>query len=57
MGEVILDVKGLKKYFPIAKGDKKGLFVKAIDGIDFDIREGSRWEWWRVRLRQEHYGL
>ncbi len=41
MGEVILDVKGLKKYFPISKGDKKGLFVKAIDGIDFTIREGE----------------
>ena len=23
MGEVILDVKGLKKYFPIAKGDSR----------------------------------
>ncbi len=41
MREVILDVKGLKKYFPISKGDKKGLFVKAIDGIDFTIREGE----------------
>ena len=41
MGEIILDVKGLKKYFPITKGKQKGLFVKAIDGIDFDIREGE----------------
>ncbi|NCB31942.1 MAG: ABC transporter ATP-binding protein, partial [Clostridia bacterium] len=41
MGEVILDVKGLKKHFPITKGAQKGLFVKAIDGIDFDIREGE----------------
>lgn len=41
MGEIILDVKGLKKYFPITKGKQKGLFVKAIDGIDFNIREGE----------------
>ena len=41
MGEIILDVKGLKKHFPINKGKQKGLFVKAIDGIDFDIREGE----------------
>lgn len=41
MGEIILDVKGLKKYFPITKGKQKGLYVKAIDGIDFNIREGE----------------
>lgn len=41
MGEIILDVKGLKKYFPITKGAQKGLAVKAIDGIDFFIREGE----------------
>ncbi|HHW40206.1 MAG TPA: ABC transporter ATP-binding protein [Syntrophomonadaceae bacterium] len=37
---IILEVKGLKKYFPIHKGDKT-LFVKAIDGIDFEVREGE----------------
>jgi len=40
----ILEVKGLKKYFPIynAGGVKqKGVFVKAIDGIDLSIREGE----------------
>ena len=41
MGEIILDVKGLKKYFPITSGAQKGLSVKAIDGIDFHIREGE----------------
>lgn len=41
MGEIILDVKGLKKYFPITSGAQKGLAVKAIDGIDFYIREGE----------------
>lgn len=41
MKEKILEVKGLKKYFPINDKANKGLFVKAIDGIDFYIREGE----------------
>lgn len=41
MKKTILEVKGLKKYFPINTKDNKGLFVKAIDGIDFYIREGE----------------
>lgn len=41
MKKKILEVKGLKKYFPINDKAHKGLFVKAIDGIDFYIREGE----------------
>jgi len=41
MKKKILEVKGLKKYFPINDKANKGLFVKAIDGIDFYIREGE----------------
>jgi len=41
MSDIILEVKGLKKYFPITKGAQKGMFVKAIDGIDFTVREGE----------------
>jgi len=41
MSEVILDVKNLKKYFPITTGKQKGKSVKAIDGIDFYIRRGE----------------
>lgn len=41
MKENILTVKGLKKYFPIHGKGNKGLFVKAIDGIDFYVREGE----------------
>lgn len=41
MSNTILEVKGLKKYFPISKGPQKGMFVKAIDGIDFSIKEGE----------------
>ncbi|KUO72649.1 MAG: peptide ABC transporter ATP-binding protein [Clostridia bacterium BRH_c25] len=41
MSKTILEVKGLKKYFPISKGAQKGMFVKAIDGIGFTIKEGE----------------
>jgi oligopeptide/dipeptide ABC transporter ATP-binding protein len=43
MPEPILDVKGLKKYFPI----RRGLFsrvvghIKAVDRVDLDINEGE----------------
>ena len=35
--ENILEVKGLKKYFPV----KKGLFVKAVEGVDLEIKKGD----------------
>jgi len=41
LSKTILEVKGLKKYFPISKGAQKGMFVKAIDGIGFTIKEGE----------------
>lgn len=43
MSEVLLQVKGLKKYFPVYSG----LFrhqvgeIKAVDGIDFKILDGE----------------
>jgi peptide/nickel transport system ATP-binding protein len=39
----LLEVKNLKKYFPIRKGFFKSLagYVKAVDGVDFFIREGD----------------
>ncbi|MEP7028690.1 MAG: dipeptide ABC transporter ATP-binding protein [Candidatus Eisenbacteria bacterium] len=43
MGETLLSVRDLKKYFPI----KKGLFsqtvghVKAVDGVSFDVARGE----------------
>jgi peptide/nickel transport system ATP-binding protein len=41
MDKVILEVNGLKKYFPVKSKSKQQLFVKAIDGIDFQIKEGE----------------
>lgn len=41
MSKKILEVKGLKKYFHINSKSQKNLFVKAIDGIDFVIKEGE----------------
>ena len=39
----ILQVKGLKKYFPIRKGffQRVAGWVKAVDDVDFDIEEGK----------------
>lgn len=39
VGEEILKVEGLKKYFPV-RGNA-GSFVKAIDGIDFTLSRGE----------------
>ena len=41
--QIILDVKGLKKYFPIKKGFFKTTVghTKAVDGVDLFIREGE----------------
>ncbi len=41
--EVILEVKGLKKHFPIRGGLFKRTLgaVKAVDGVDFFVREGE----------------
>ena len=35
-GDVLLDVKGIKTYFHIAKGR----VIKAVDGVDFTLRKG-----------------
>jgi peptide/nickel transport system ATP-binding protein len=42
-GNVLLDVKNLKKYFPIQKGlmRKTVGYVKAVDDVTFYIREGE----------------
>lgn len=39
MGEEILRVENLKKYFPVR--GQKGKFVKAIDGINFTLSSGE----------------
>ncbi len=42
-GEPIIQVRGLKKYFPVRRGlvaamlSREQIWVKAVDGIDFDI--------------------
>lgn len=43
MKPVLLDVKGLKKYFPVKRGFLRRTvgYVKAVDGIDLYIREGE----------------
>jgi oligopeptide transport system ATP-binding protein len=41
--DVLLDVKGLKKYYPVKKGFWKRTvgYVKAVDGVDFTINRGE----------------
>ncbi|MCH6587553.1 MAG: peptide ABC transporter substrate-binding protein, partial [Proteobacteria bacterium] len=44
MGEVLLDVRDLKMYFPVTEGivfQKTVAEVKAVDGISFQIRKGE----------------
>ena len=43
IGEVLLDVRNLKKHFPIEKGFFRTVHghVKAVDGVSFVIREGE----------------
>ncbi len=43
IGEVLLDVRDLKKYFPIEKGFFRSVTgnVRAVDGVSFQIHEGE----------------
>ncbi len=44
MSEALLEIKGLKKYFPITRGVIRGRvlgWVKAVDGISFSIPPGT----------------
>src|SRR5512133_3722827 len=40
---VLLDVKGLKKYFPIEQGFMRKVvgYVKAVDDVSFYVKEGE----------------
>jgi ABC-type oligopeptide transport system ATPase subunit len=38
----LVEVKGLKKYFPILRGwRKEKTYVRAVDGVDFSIDQGE----------------
>jgi oligopeptide/dipeptide ABC transporter ATP-binding protein len=43
MNEVLVEAKGLKKYYPLQRGffSRRTAFVKAVDGIDLTIRRGE----------------
>ena len=43
-GEVLLEVKNLKKYFPVKKGvliERTVDYVKAVDDVSFEVRRGE----------------
>ncbi|MBU5437076.1 ATP-binding cassette domain-containing protein [Tissierella sp. MSJ-40] len=41
--DVVLEVKNLKKYFPVREGffNRNPTYLKAVDGISFDIKRGE----------------
>lgn len=39
--EVLIEIKNLKKYFPVKGGIGKHLFVKAVDDVSFYIKKGE----------------
>jgi len=42
MIEPLVEVKGLRKYFPMPKGWlKENVYVRAVDGVDFSIHRGE----------------
>lgn len=43
MNENILEIKNLKKYFPVKKGSgfKTSIFVKAVDDVSLNVRRGE----------------
>ena len=42
MADILLNVEGMKVYYPV-KGDfgKGREFVKAVDGVSFEVRKGE----------------
>ena len=43
-GQIILEAKGLKKYFPVTKGiliSKVTGYIKAVDGVSFELKVGE----------------
>ena len=43
-GQIILEAKGLKKYFPVTKGiliSKTTGYIKAVDGVSFELKVGE----------------
>lgn len=41
MNKFLLEVKGLKQYYPVRTKEQGKTFVKALDGVSFHVREGE----------------
>lgn len=52
--ETILELRDVKKYFPIRSGffQRKVGDVKAVDGVSFSLKRRNTWNRWRVGLRK-----
>lgn len=44
--DILLEVKNLKKYFPIRTGFVKKTDLKAVDDVSFSSERVKRWESW-----------
>jgi peptide/nickel transport system ATP-binding protein len=44
---IVFSATGLKKYFPVRRGFLRKIvgWVKAVDGVDLEIRRGKLWAW------------
>ncbi|MEV1146636.1 ABC transporter ATP-binding protein, partial [Micromonospora sp. NPDC049799] len=40
-GEPLLRVRGLSKHFPVREGFGRAGLVRAVDGVDFEVRAGE----------------
>ncbi len=41
MSEVLIEVKNLRKYFPVKMGLVKKAYIKAVDDVSFFIKKGE----------------
>lgn len=41
MDEILIEIKNLKKYFPVRSGFGKKAYIKAVDDVSFFIKKGE----------------
>ena len=52
--DTLLEVRGLKMYFPVTSGilfQRAVAYIKAVTTSASPCAGARRWAWWRIRLR------